>query len=194
VSSIIKIDDELDLDEINSLSLDPFSEDEIKPSLGLSAGYGQSYGGLGVSGQIYPIPELGLHAGLGYFPASAIFPEFDFVPDVILFNMGIRLYPPLELDPFYFYGDLIFGGIGVAAEQLYYYDNWYGTYYEEKWEVLIGPSALLGGEIRFELSENIAGGCLGGLGLAYALNDIDWADQKIFITLDIGVCLYITRP
>ena len=171
------------------------SNGQVNPLLTLSCGYGQSFGGFGVSGQINPIPEIGLHAGVGYFPASSFFPEYDFVEDAILFNVGIRAYAPLEIDPIYLYGDLLFGGLGVQAEQWYFYDYWSGDYYYyEESEVLIGPSALVGGEIRFELSDNIAGGFMGALGLAYALNDIDWLDQEIFLTLDVGVCLYITRP
>ena len=167
---------------------------QIKPLFTLSTGYGQSYGGLGVFGQFHPIPEIGLHAGVGYFPSSAI---ADYVPDVVLFGGGLKIYAPLDLEPIYPYMDFQYGGIGVeAAESNEFYSGWgeyYGSYYEE-WVVLMGPSVLFGGEVRFELSDNFGGGFLGALGLAYALNDVDWLDQKLFLTLDLGLSLYFGQP
>lgn len=159
---------------------------QMDPKIVFSGGYGQSFGGLGISSQVHLSPEVGLHGGVGYFPSSLI---ADFVPDVILLSLGIRLYAPLELNPFYPYMDMQIGGIGVEAVQ--YFDSLYG--YSEEWEILIGPSFLLGCEVRFELMDGIGGGFFGGLGLSYITNDIDWLNQKILLTLDMGVSLYLTE-
>jgi len=171
------------------LLLPNLSVAQIKPLVTLSAGYGQSYGGFGVSGQIHPIPEIGLHAGIGYFPASIIYPEYDFVNDAFLFDIGVRAYAPIGMDPFYPYVDLLFGGLGVEATQEIYLGTWGTGYYEDS-EVLTGPSLLFGSEVRFELLNNVAGGFLSSLGLSYITNNIEWLDHKFMLTLDVGLSLY----
>jgi len=167
---------------------------QINPLLTLSAGYGQSYGGLGVFGQLHPIPYVGLHAGVGYFPASMF---WDFADDVVLGNLGIKIYAPLDTDPLYLFVDAQYGGLGVEATEEYYFESGWGyyyDYYEKRQEVLVGPSVLAGGEIRFEIGSGIAGGFGAALGLAYVTNDIPWSDISIIPTLDLGLSLYLLNP
>lgn len=163
---------------------------QVMPVLSLSAGYGQSYGGLGVYGQLHPIPEIGLHAGAGYFPASSA-TGYDFVDDIVMASVGVRLYPPFDIDPFYFYSDFQFGGLGVEATQTSYYDG-FNFYSEEEQQTLIGPTVLFGAEVRFAISDNVAGGFGAGLGASYITNDIEWLDYSVLPTLDIGLHLYVS--
>lgn len=81
------------------------------PSFSLGLGYGNSYGGLGVCGQVDFTEMIALHAGAGYFPAIE-----EPAEDTLLFGAGITFYPKMELDPFKLYVDLQFGGIGVEAQ------------------------------------------------------------------------------
>jgi len=78
------------------------------PAFSLGFGYGNSYGGIGVCGQVDFTEILALHAGAGYFPAIE-----EPAEGTLLFSGGITFYPKMELDPFKLYVDLQFGGIGL---------------------------------------------------------------------------------
>lgn len=161
---------------------------QVKPVLTLSAGYGQSYGGAGVFGQWHPIPELGLHTGIGIFS-----PSEDELDDVILGELGIRLYPTLKTDPIYLFIDFQFGGLGVESHGELKW-NGYNWSYSREQQTLIGPSLLTGGEVRLKMEDNYSFGFGGALGLSYILNDIDWINNSIILTLELGLHFYFTQP
>ena len=146
------------------------------PSFSLGLGYGNSYGGLGVCGQVDFTGMLALHAGVGYFPTIE-----EPMEDTLLFSGGVTFYPKIDLDPFKPYVDLQFGGIGVEARE---WIDWWGDIEREQ-KTLWGISILGGAEIW--LSENF---CLdAALGLSLNLTEVEWVEEEvnILVALDVGI-------
>lgn len=146
------------------------------PYFSLGLGYGNSYGGLGVCGQVDVTEMIALHAGAGYFPAIE-----EPAEDTILFSAGGTFYPKMDLDPFKPYVDLQFGGIGIEARE---YIDWEGYIVTEQ-KILWGISVLGGAEIW--LSDNFA--LDAALGLSLNLTEIEWVEEEtdIFVALDAGI-------
>lgn len=146
------------------------------PSFSLGLGYGNSYGGLGVCGQVDFTEMIALHAGAGYFPAIE-----EPAEDTLLFGAGITFYPKMELDPFKLYVDLQFGGIGVEARQ---WIDWWGDIEREQ-KTLWGISILGGAEIW--LSDNFA--LDAALGLSLNLTKVEWVEEEVnvLVALDAGI-------
>lgn len=146
------------------------------PSFSFGLGYGNSYGGLGVCGQVDFMEMVALHAGAGYFPAIE-----EPAEDTLLFSAGGTFYPKMDLDPFKPYVDLQFGGIGIEARE---YIDWWGEIEREQ-KILWGISILGGAEIW--LSDNFA--LDAALGLSLNLTEIEWVEEEadVFLALDVGI-------
>lgn len=146
------------------------------PSFSFGLGYGNSYGGLGVCGQVDLMEMIALHAGIGYFPAIE-----EPAEDTLLFSAGGTFYPKMDLEPFKPYVDLQFGGIGIEARE---YIDWWGEIEREQ-KTLWGISILGGAEIW--LSDNFA--LDAALGLSLNLTEIEWVEEEadIFLALDAGI-------
>jgi hypothetical protein len=145
------------------------------PSFSLGLGYGNSYGGIGVCGQVDLTEMFALHAGAGYFPAIE-----EPAEGTLLFSGGITFYPKLDADPFKPYIDLQFGGIGIEAREWIY---WWGVESEQK--TLWGISILGGAEIW--LSDDFA--LDAALGLSLNLTEVEWVEEEVnvLVALDAGI-------
>lgn len=161
---------------------------QARPALTVSSGYGLSHGGFGIYGEVHPIREIGLHAGVGYLPAYAIRAktELDFVDGVFMTNVGVKFYQQLGLDPYYLYADLQYGQFGVEG----YHDP--ENYWNDQ-QTLFGPSILVGSEARFRLSETLGAGLTVGAGVSYVMNGADWIDYSVQPALDVGFLLYVRQ-
>jgi len=149
----------------------------------LGAGYGNSYGGIGVkfAGRFGSQLGFGFHAGLGYFPfiTTDSQGELDNTGEgAILFSAGAQLF-------FYkwLYVDLQFGSFGQewSYTSTYYYSGSYSYYdYTSNLETLYGPSLLVGGDFIFgkRFGFNAATG--------FSVNINDNASTEIVFALDIG--------
>jgi hypothetical protein len=148
----------------------------------LAAGYGNSYGGLGVRAQVRfgGVVGLGFHAGVGYFPSFSLSESGDAdMKGGVLFSGGVKffIFKPLYID-----GQ--FGTFAYASRRYTYYDYYSGySYYfsEEKSGYLYGPSGMIGGDFIF-------GGHFGfnaAAGVSYNLNK-DFAEYKLWPALDLG--------
>ncbi len=145
----------------------------------LSSGLGQSYGGIGVFAQLNTEIGVSFHGGIGYFPSFFISQDYnELLVDQILFSGGIKYYffSTKRLHP---YLNLQFGGIGVEVMTLFGIP----LFYTQK--TLWGPSILGGVEIKLG-----AIGFVGAFGVSYSLTKIDWSEQNIFMTFDLGMLVY----
>ena len=137
----------------------------------LAAGYGNSYGGLGIRAQVRfgGIFGFGIHAGAGYFPAFSLGESGDTkYKGAFLASLGVKLFFYKAL-----YLNAQFGAFGYAEKMemksysYYYYGYYYSGYeYNEKKGLLYGPSALIGGDFIF--GENF--GFNGAIGVSFNIN------------------------
>lgn len=151
----------------------------------LGMGYGQSYGGAGGFIQINTKSRLSLHAGIGYFPASYIYSETEWVKGKMLFSGGLKYYIPLKTDPLRFYLDLQYCGIGVEAARVFDGKFFNGPLFENVQKTLWGPSAFFGIELKMGLI-----GLNGALGISYNITEVDWLEKNTFMTFDFGLLFY----
>ncbi len=151
----------------------------------LGMGYGQSYGGAGGLLQINTKTGLALHAGIGYFPASLVYSETDWVRGKILFSGGLKYYLPLKADPINLYLDLQYCGIGIEVADIFSGKFYNGPLFDSMQKTLWGPSFLGGIEVKMGLI-----GFNGALGLSYNISEADWLEKNIFLTFDVGLLIY----
>lgn len=148
-------------------------------------GYGVSQGGLGTFVQFNTKSGLSLHAGVGYYPASAFYSQYDWLKNEVLYSIGIKYYLPFGSSKLHPYIDLQYGGISVEAVQVVS-EIWYGDYvYENIQKILYGPSILGGVEFRVGVL-----GINAALGLTYNTTEWDYWDQDLFLNGDFGVVIY----
>lgn len=160
--------------------------DEKKLSrITLGLGAGQSHGGIGMFLQYKTQFGLAFHGGIGYFPASNLIKEHDWVNDVALFSGGLKYYFPVKSNRFSPYIDIQFGGLGVESYFGIYFDGLFDISIEKIQKTFWGPSFLGGLEIKLGKI-----GLNGALGLSYNTTDIEWTDQNFFFALDIGLLIY----
>lgn len=100
-----------------------------------SLGYGNSYGGFGISTQRRN-GFIAYHTGIGYFPFSSV---ADMGEDIVMFEVGLKFYIINNL-----YLDLQFGEIGAQCYELY---DYYGDVIESNQYTLWGPSILIGADL-----------------------------------------------
>jgi len=171
------------------LSSASFAEVGIENSFG--TGYGNSYGGLGFVYEFRTPSIIAFNVGAGYFPAAAMTGE-DWVEDEILAETGLRIYFTNFRGVFRPYGGVQYGMLGIIAEQVFAYEyNYYGSYYyyEEKQEVVHGPSMLVGSKFVFNYRSPVKFFLEVAGGLSYAVNYPDWApeEEALFLALDLGL-------
>ena len=147
-------------------------------SIGL--GYGTSYGGFGLCAEFKGGTPFAGHVGIGYFPAKSATGE-DFVNDIVMGEVGFKVYFKEAQTSFRPYMDVQFGAVGVAANS-----DWYGR--EQK--TLIGPS-LLGGARVVPNPEAMGNRFFFDVafGVTYFTNNPEWSpfDSDIQATLDLGL-------
>jgi len=169
---------------------DPITDKPITPETYFSFGYGTSYGGFGICAEYMGVSQITGHAGIGYFPAKSITGE-DFVKDKIFGGAGIRFYFSKQRQGRRFYFNAQFGTIGVAARYLEIYDSYSGYYYEEKQQLVLGPSALIGMKIVTNPEQKGNKFFLDiAFGLSVAINNPEWSPlPNTLPTLDLGLGL-----
>ena len=133
----------------------------------LGAGYGNSYGGLGVRLQFVTggNTRIGLHGGVGYLPSSG---------GHLLAAAGIQffLYQGLYLDAQFG----LFGAIEYSYDFSFYDDDDYYDFSEYYNETLLGPSLLLGYD--WFVSDNFGINVATGLSLdVNTTNELYWASD-----------------
>lgn len=171
--------------EMKPIQVKTRSEIERFKPIVLGIGYGQSHGGFGGFIQLNTKSGFAFHGGVGYFPASLFYSEYDWVSNTVLFSGGLKYYLPLDADPIYLYLDLQFGGIGVEAYQFIVWDWYSGLYLDTDQKTLWGPSLLGGLEIKMGMI-----GINGALGISYNITEVEWSDQNFFFTLDCSLLVY----
>ena len=156
----------------------------------LSLGYGTSYGGFGICAEYRGTSQITGHAGIGYFPAKSATGE-EFVNNRIMGAAGIRVYLlSQQRQSRRFYLDAQFGAVGVAAK---YMGVYYGTdyFYEEKQQLLFGPSALIG--MKFVVNPEQKGNRFFfdvAFGVTVITNNPEWSPlSDVVATLDLGLGL-----
>jgi len=149
----------------------------------VGAGYGNSYGGIGVkfAGRFGGILGFGFHGGIGYLPF--VENESSSNPDIkglVAYSAGFQFF-------FYkwLYADLQFGVFGQERVEYsyYYYYNYYSYYdYSYKEEALYGPSILVGGDFIFgkHFGFNAASG------FSFNINDKVSSSYDVLFAFDIG--------
>jgi hypothetical protein len=151
----------------------------------MSLGFGPSWGGLGSFIQVNTKSGFSLHGGVGYYPTSLFYPEFDWVEGKMLYSVGIKYYLPLRTSQVRPYIDLQYGGLSVEAIRVVA-GIWYFAYvFENLQKTLWGPSLLGGVEVRFG-----SFGLNGALGISYVVTKWEYWDQPLFMTADFGFLLY----
>lgn len=160
----------------------------------LSFGYGTSYGGFGICAEHRGTSRFAGHAGIGYFPAKSITGK-EFAKNVVLGEAGVRIYLSGERKSSRLYFDAQFGAVGVAAKRVEFYDPFGGGFYfEEKQQILLGPSALIGLKFVFNPEEqknslffDVA------FGVTVLTNNPEWSpiSSDVVPTLDLGLGLTI---
>ena len=151
----------------------------------MSLGYGPSFGGLGSFVQVNTRSGFSLHGGVGYYPTTLFYPEFDWVEGKMMYSVGIKYYLPWGTNRVRPYLDLQYGGLSVEAVRVVTGIWYYAYVYENLQKILWGPSLLGGVEVRFGSL-----GLNGSLGISYVLTKWDYWDQPAFLTADIGLLLY----
>jgi hypothetical protein len=163
----------------------PETPPTIKSKFTVGFGYGPSLGGLGTFVQFNTKSNLSLHAGVGFYPATAYYSQYDWLKNEVLYSIGIKYYLPFGNHKFFPYVDVQYGGVSVEAVQTVI-GIWYGDYvYENIQKTLYGPSVLAGIELRT--------GALGlnaAFGLTYNTTEWDYWDQDLFLNGDVGVVIY----
>ena len=150
-----------------------------------SLGYGPSLGGFGGFVQLNSSGNLSVHWGIGYYPTSMFYPDYDWVKGKALYSVGVKYYLPWRTDQVRPYLDLQYGGISVEAIRVVT-GIWYYTYiYEDVQKTLWGPSLLAGIELRIG-----SFGLNGAVGASYVVTKWEYWDQPLFVTADIGFLLY----
>jgi hypothetical protein len=163
----------------------PETPPTIKSKFTVGFGYGPSLGGLGTFVQFNTKSNLSLHAGVGFYPVSAYYSQYDWLKNEMLYSIGIKYYLPFGNHKLFPYIDVQYGGISVEAVQIVT-EIWYGDYvYENIQKTLYGPSVLAGIELRT--------GALGlnaALGLTYNTTEWEYWDSDLFLNGDVGVVIY----
>jgi hypothetical protein len=150
-----------------------------------SLGYGPSLGGLGGFIQLNASRDLSVHWGVGYYPTSMFYPDFNWVQGRAMVSVGLKYYLPWRTEQVHPYIDLQYGGISVEAIRVVT-GIWYYTYvYENIQKTLWGPSLLAGVELRLG-----SFGLNGAVGASYVLTKWEHWDQPLFISADIGFLVY----
>ncbi|MGD9347767.1 MAG: hypothetical protein PVH84_18030, partial [Candidatus Aminicenantes bacterium] len=62
--------------------------------LTMGFGYGPSLGGLGTFLQLNTTSGFAIHAGVGYYPATAYYSQYDWLKNEVLYSAGIKYYLP----------------------------------------------------------------------------------------------------
>lgn len=155
----------------------------------LGAGYGTSFGGFGMQMQLI-FGQVGIHGGLGYYPASLISFETEFgdysLDDSYLANIGFKVYFDKERK---FFMDLQYGAFGVQGYQLnYYYKSSSASQQTTAQQATLkGPSLISGIDIFF--SDHV--GLNADLGVSYNTVEIDYLQdlQKYWFAADLGILI-----
>ncbi len=156
-----------------------------EPVITLSLGYGPSLGGFGGFIQINTAASLSVHWGVGYYPTTLFYPEFDWVDGKVMYSAGIKYYLPWRTALVRPYVDLQYGGLSVEAVRVVK-GIWFYTYvYEDIQKILWGPSLLAGLELRIGTF-----GVNGALGVSYVVTKWEYWDQPLFVTADISFLYY----
>jgi hypothetical protein len=156
-----------------------------EPVFTLSLGYGPSLGGFGGFIQINTAASLSIHWGVGYYPTTLFYPEFDWVDGKVMYSVGIKYYLPWRTALVRPYVDLLYGGLSVEAVRVVT-GIWFYTYvYEDIQKTLWGPSLLAGLELRIG-----SFGVNGAVGVSYVVTKWEYWDQPLFVSADIGVLFY----
>lgn len=101
----------------------------------VSLGYGNSFGGFGISSQRRN-GFISYHTGIGYFPFSSI---AEMGEDIVMWEVGLKFFILNNL-----YIDLQFGDLGAECFETY---DWYGDVIESTQYTLWGPSILVGADL-----------------------------------------------
>lgn len=130
----------------------------------LGTGYGNSYGGLGITIQQRAggIVGVGYHIGVGYFPNAPV-----------LASVGIKFY--------FFKGLYIDNQFGLTGWEEHYSYSSNGDYNYDS-HLLYGPSALIGGD--FTWGHKVGFGFNAGLGATYNINAVYFS--TVTLALDLG--------
>jgi hypothetical protein len=166
----------------------PYTQPQVTlpARLSLGMGYGSSTGGFGGFVQYSVLPNLALHGGVGYYPASLIYSETDWVENQVLYSFGLKYYIPIVSQSVRGYLNIQYGGFTVEAVQVIEGIWEYEFIYRNEQRALFGPQALLGGEFHLgPLKLNAA------VGAAYALTDWEWLPQDFYFTFDLGFLFYL---
>ena len=155
-----------------------------RPLFTLSLGYGPSQGGFGGFIQLNTAANISVHWGIGFYPTSIFYPDFDWVQGRMMYSVGVKYYLPWKSDHVRPYLDFQYGGISVEAVRVVT-GVWYYTYiYEDIQKTLWGPSLLAGLELRIGSM-----GLNGAVGVSYVVTKWDYWDQPLFLTADFGVLI-----
>lgn len=147
----------------------------------LSAGYGNSYGGLGLELATPSNRDMSFHIGGGYFPMKSVDPNAE---NMLMGAAGVRLYLDGIAVRSRSYLDLQFGMLGGEYNRTDYYQNGVLVARAATQQALYGPSMLLGRDIALgggNLMFRIAGGG------SYNLAKVEWKPLKWLWALDIGL-------
>lgn len=162
-----------------------WKEVRAEPLLTFSLGYGPSLGGFGGFLQVNTKADISVHWGMGYYPTSIFYPDYDWVTGKVMFSVGMKYYLPWKTDAIHPYLDLQYGGISVEAVRVIK-GIWYYTYiYDDIQRTIWGPSLMAGVELRLGLI-----GLNGAVGLSYVTTKWEYWDQPFFLTADIGILFY----
>ena len=152
----------------------------------IGAGFGNSYGGIGVkfAGRFGDIVGFGFHGGFGYLPSFTVDSGNQFedisTDGAFLYSAGFQFF-------FYkwLYADLQYGSFGIESfsrQECFFNDFDFTCFSESGTEILYGPSFLIGGDFIFGKRF----GFNGALGVSYNINDSILLDSEIYIALDLG--------
>jgi len=166
----------------------PYTQPQVTlpARLSLGLGYGSSTGGFGGFVQYSVSPNLALHGGVGYYPASLIYSETDWVENQVLYSFGLKYYIPIVSQSVRGYLNIQYGGFTVEAVQIIEGIWEYEFIYRNEQRALFGPQALLGGEFHLGPLKLTA-----AAGAAYALTDWEWLPQDFYFTFDLGFLFHL---
>jgi len=153
--------------------------------LTLGLGFGPSLGGLGGFLQLQGPLGFAVHGGVGFYPVSVFYPEFEWVEGRILYSAGLKYYLPWSTEQVRPYFDLQYGGLSVEAVQVVTGMWYYSHIYENVQKTLWGPSFLFGVEMKMGRV-----GFNGALGLSYVTTEWEYWDQPLFLSADVGLVFY----
>ena len=156
--------------------------------LTMSVGYGPSAGsGLGGFVQLNTKMDVSFHFGVGYYPTSYFYSEYEWVTNQVLYSAGIKYYLPFRSDRLRPFVDLQYGGVSIEAVRIFTRFWHFQSVYENIQKSLYGPSFLAG--IEWRLNGNV--GLNGAIGLSYNTTEWDYWERDYFLTAEVGLLVYL---